>query len=125
MSFITNQLTGTVTVSGNMLTSSNVYNLGSSTNTFGNLWLTAGSIHMSSAVPGQPALTISNISNILTLSQGGFAILSPSNNYDLFSVNTAGIVSVVSTVVTQPDKAAFQIIGNTSAVYISGTDTSI
>ena len=122
MSFITNQLTGTVTVSGNMLTSSNVYNLGSSTNTFGNLWLTSGSIHMASAVPGQPALTISNTSNILTLSQGGFAILNPTNSFKTFSVDPQGIAVLISTVVTQPTAAAFQIIGNPAGTFLPGVD---
>ena len=123
MSFITNQLTGTVTVSGNMLTSSNVYNLGSSTNTFGNLFLTSGSIHMSSAVPGQPALVLSNTSNVLTLSQGGFAIQNPTSSYNTFSVDPQGIISVISTVVTQPTTAAFQIIGNATGSFVLGTDT--
>lgn len=122
MSFITNQLTGTVTVSGNMLTSSNVYNLGSSTNTFGNLFIAAGNISMASAVPGQPPLIITNTSNVFTLSQGGMTIKSPGSTFDTFAVNPVGFVSVTAPVVLTPNAVAMSIVGNSTGTTVPGTD---
>jgi len=122
MSFITNQLTGTVTVSGNMLTSSNVYSLGSGTQTWGNLYVGSSSVIFSNPDPSVPPTSLSlSSSNLLVVSRGGFAVQDTTGLFQTFQVDPTGQIVMRSNISLNPNTPALNIIGNQTGAFYPST----
>ena len=122
MSYITNQLTGNVTLTGALLPSSNVTNLGSPTQTFGNLFVGSHSIVFSNPDPTVPPTLLGvSSSNLMVISRGGLSVRDNTNLFDTFQVDPTGQVVMRSNVVLDPFNPALNIIGNASGAYNAPT----
>ena len=122
MSYITNQLTGNVTLTGALLPSSNVTNLGSPTQTFGNLFVGSHSIVFSNPDPTVPPTLLGvSSSNLMVISRGGLSVRDNTNLFDTFQVDPTGQIVMRSNVVLDPFNPALNIIGNASGAYNAPT----
>lgn len=126
MSYITNKLVGTVSLNGDIVPTSNVANLGSNTNTFGNLYIGSHSIILSNPNNSVPPTEISiNSSNLFTISRGGLAVNNSTGLYDIFQIDPIGTVRVRSNVTLNPNTPAVTIIGNQSGATVSPLNTGV
>ena len=115
MSYITNQLAGNITVSGELLPSSNTLSLGSPTQTFGNLYVGPDSIVISNPNPSVPPTDISiSAGNLLVINRGGLAIKDDTGLFDVFQLDPVGTLTIRSNVSVNPLTSAVAIIGNTT-----------
>ena len=126
MSYITNKLVGTVSLNGDIVPTSNVANLGSNTNTFGNLYIGSHSIIMSNPNSSIPPTELSvNTGNLFTISRGGFAVSDDTGMYDIFQIEPIGTVTVRSNITLDPTTPAVSIVGNQTGITTPPFNTGV
>ena len=115
--------TNNVTFAG-ILPKTSAVNIGSATQLFNDIYA-IGSLKIADVNYAIDGVAITNTGGYTVFSQGGFKLLSSTNNYYTLQVDQSGIFTLNSDISINPNQAAMNIVGSLNKTVISPNNSGV